>query len=370
MVDDKYKDKSKYEEEQGELELCTFDDDLPHLTEAELRDKQDSHEWYYFDVETEDEEELVIRYIIKDTSIHTSIHNTNPSISLEFTTKTKTKEIERIKDYSRDDYKIEKMDNEKGVIIKIGTNLIKIYRDRENNIKKYRLILKFDEIEMDLECTPMHRGFKLFKNRSYINKKSGDDIYTCAVFPAPRMKVKGKIIIDQRITKIEGEGYHDHAWGTTCFIYSFKEWHWGRIYTDKFTAFFTEVIPSYDFCGKLRFLYYAKVGSTIPKLESELTITPNKWKTKFMWEFPFIFRYPRELEIKCLKRNVSIKTSFKKIIKLIQIYMRFRVDADFIENNERFSGVGWVEYYKVPAIIPRWALMKGAKKKYRNWRKK
>ncbi len=359
-------DKVKYEEEQGELELCTFDDDLPHLTEAEIRDKQDSHEWYYFDLQTKDEEELVVRYIIKDTSIH----NTNPSISLEFTTKTKTKEIERIKDYSRDDYKIEKMDNEKGVIIKIDTNLIKIYRDHENNIKKYILILKFDEIEMDLECTPMHQGFKLSKNRSYIKEKTNDDIYVCAVFPAPRMKVKGKLIIAQKQQEIEGEGYHDHSWGTTSFIYSHKEWHWGRIYTDKFTAFFTEVIPSHDFSGKLKFLYYAKAGSTRPKLENDLTITPNKWKTKFMLELPLIFRYPQELSIKCLKRNVSIKTSFRKIIKMIKIYIRFKVDADFIENNENISGVGWVEYYKIPALVPRGMLMRSAKEKYRNWRKK
>ena len=89
-----------------------------------------------------------------------------------------------------------------------------------------------------------------------------------------------------------------------------------------------------------------------------------------MLELPLIFRYPQELSIKCLKRNVSIKTSFRKIIKMIKIYIRFKVDADFIENNENISGVGWVEYYKIPALVPRGMLMGSAKEKYRNWRKK
>ncbi len=362
MIDDKY----QYADEQRELELCKFDDDLPHFTEAELHDNRDSHEWYYFDLQTKDGEELIVRYIIKDTCVH----DTNPSISPELTTnKTKTKEIERIKDYHRNDYKMEKMENEEGVIIIIGTNLIKIYRDHENNIKKYILILKFDEFEINLECIPKHQGFKLYKNSSYINKKANDDAYVCVVFPAPRMKIKGKLIIDQKEKEIEGEGYHDHTWGTTSLVYSHKEWHWGRIYTDEFTAFFSEVIPSANFSGKLKFLYYAKVGSTRPKLESQLTITPNKWKLKFMFALPIIFKYPLELSVTNLKRTVSVKTRCIEVLKFIKVYIRLKVDADFIEN-VKFKGVGLVEYTKIPFLVPRRMLMWSAKKKYRKWRKK
>ena len=360
MVDD------KHEEEQKKLELCTFDDDLPHLTEAEINDKKDSYEWYYFDLQTEDGECLVVRYIIKDTCID----DISPSISLEFTTKTDANDVERIKVYHRDDFITEKMDNDEGVIIKIDTNLIKIYKDHKNNIEKYELFLKFDEFEMELECTPMHQGFKLHNNRSYCIEKTNNDIYVRVVFPAPRMRIKGTLIIDQSQIELNGEGYHDHPWGTTSLIYSIKKWHWGRIYTDKFTALFAEVFPSNNFSGKLEFLYYAKVGSMIPDLASELTITPDKWETKFIFGFPFIFRYPRELSVNNLKKSVSLITRYKETLQFIKIYIRSKVDADFIENDEKFTGVGWVEYTKISALIPRKMLMSSVKKKYNKWRNK
>ncbi|MBT3879853.1 MAG: hypothetical protein HON76_07235 [Candidatus Scalindua sp.] len=364
-------DEDKYEEGPGKLELCKFDDDLPHLTEAEIREKKHSFEWYYFDVDTGNKkEELTVRYIIKDTSIH----NRNPGI--EFILKKNNKEIvTRIKNYSRGEYKEPvEMDNKEGVIIEIGPNLLKIYRDQDDNIKKYTLILKFDEIEMNLDCTPMHQGFKLSENRSYINKES-DDIYSSAVFPAPRMTGSGEIILDKdNQIKIEGEGYHDHPWGTTCLMYSHKEWHWGRIYTDEFTVFFTNVIPSYGFSGRLKFLYFAKVGSTIPKLTNDLSITTSNWKR----EKNIIFKFPRDLLVTCLlhgesglKRKLSLKTSFMNTIMFLQIYIRYKVFAELKEeNNDKLTGYGWVEYFKVPYLL-RDILMFLMKLKYnsKTWRK-
>ncbi len=355
-----------HEEEQLRLELCTFEDDLPKLTDTEINNIQDSHEWYYFDLQTKDGNELAVRYLIKDTCID----DINPSISLEFTSEANRKKVERIKVYKQDDFKIERMDDDEGVIIRIGTNQIKIYKDQNNNIEKYELILKFDEFDMELECTHIQRGFKLYENRGYFTKKSKNDLYVCVVFPAPRMQIEGRLVIDQLPIKLKGEGYHDHTWGTTSLVFSHKEWHWGRIYTDKFTALFAEVFPSHDFSGKLKFLYYAKAGSTRPELESELTITPGEWKRKFMWEFPFVIKFPRELSIKCPKINFAIKTRFSGILKLIKIYIRLKIDADFIENDKQFPGIGWVEYIKMPALIPRCLMKLSARIKLKKWRKK
>ena len=226
---------------------------------------------------------------------------------------------------------------------------------------------------MELECTPMHHRFKLHNNRSYCIEKNNNNIYVRVVFPTPRMKINGKLIIDQSQIELNGEGYHDHLWGTTSLIYSIKKWHWGRIYTDKFTALFAEVFPSNNFSGKLKFLYYAKVGSMTPDLARELTITPYKWKRKFMWGFPFVFNSPRELSIKCSKMNLSFSTRFKEIIKLIKIYIRFKVVADFRDNEEKFTESGWVEYFKIPSsrILQKIFLFLLIKKyKSNNWRKK
>ena len=56
MIDDKYGFEGGGEDlpPPGSLVLCKFDDDLPHLTEAEINDKKDSFEWYYFDIDTGD----------------------------------------------------------------------------------------------------------------------------------------------------------------------------------------------------------------------------------------------------------------------------------------------------------------------------
>ncbi|MCP4267153.1 MAG: hypothetical protein GY777_16550 [Candidatus Brocadiaceae bacterium] len=363
MVDD------NNEESHGALEICKFADDLPHLTEAEINDKKDSHEWYYFDLQTEEGECLVVRYIIKDTSID----DINPSISLEFTTKTDATDIERIKVYHRKDLKREDMDNDEGVIIKIDTNLVKIYKDKDNNIEKYELFLKFDEFEMELECIPVHHGFKLHNNRSYCIEKDNNDIYVRVVFPAPRMKINGKLVIDQSQIELNGEGYHDHPWGTTSLIYSIKKWHWGRIYTKEFTVFFTKVFPTNGYNGKLDVLYFAKTGTSKPKLENNVEITPEKWKRKFMWEIPFMIKFPRELSINSLNENLSLRTKFIEILIIIKVYIRIKVDASVTENNNHLSGTGWVEYLKIPSgYLLQKIIMFFTKKKYSSdmWRKK
>ncbi len=352
--------------ERYKLELCEFDDDLPHLTEAELRKKQDSFEWYYFDIDT-GKTQITVRYIIKDTSIH----ETKPAITFEL--RQEHKEVtKRIKNYSPDEYKKPVViGNDEGVMIEIGTNKLKIYRDNENNIKKYLLTIKFDEIDLKLECTPVHRGFKVSGNRSYVNQKSNDDIYSCAAFPAPRMKGKGRLKLgnDYKI-KISGEGYHDHPWGTTSLMYSHKEWHWGRIFTKEFTVFFTKVFPSDGYYGKLDVLYFAKTDTTIPTLEDDIEITPENWKTD-MSGFPFMLKYPQKLSI--IKENLSLTTTFEEILIIIKVYIRTKVKATIIENSNDLSGTGWVEYLKIPSTyIIQKAFMFFTKRDYNSdkWRKK
>lgn len=356
----------------GSLVLCNFDDDLPHLTETELREKKDSFEWYYFDIDTGDTGglQIVVRFIIKDTATH----KTKPT--LEFILREKHKEIiTRVKNYSQDEYKVPvEMSNNAGVIIEIGPNKLEIYRDQENNIKKYSLMIKLDEIRLNLECTPMHQGFKLSGNNSYVNQKSDNDIYSCAVFPAPRMKGEGTLKLGDDYKKvISGEGYHDHPWGTTSLLYSHKEWHWGRIYTDEFTVFFTKVVPSDGYYGKFDILYFAKKDTKIPTLENDLEITPDDWKTKLMLDLPPTLRFPKKLSIKSLKRNLSLTTKWLETLIIIKVYIRSKVDASVIENSNHFSGTGWVEYLKIPSSrILQNIFMLLLRKKYNsnNWKKK
>ena len=336
------------EEKQRKLEYCTFDDDLPKFKKEELSNKKDSFEWYYFDIDTGDVQ-IVVRFILKDTSIH----DVNPAI--EFILRKEHEEvITRIKDYD-DGYKYEK--NDEGAIIEIGKNKLGIYKDHENNIQKYFLQLQLDEIELNLKCTPVHRGFKVSGKGDYLKEKTNEDIYSSAVFPAPRMKGVGDLILGTYYQKvIVGQGYHDHPWGTTSLMYSHKEWHWGRIYTSEFTVFFTKVIPSDGYQGELNILYFAKRDETEPKLEDGLEITSDNWKLKFMSEFPFIFRFPRKLSIKrhnpsmkSSKENLSVETNFEEILLLIKIYIRIKAKAVIKENGNVLIGVGWVEYLKIPS---------------------
>lgn len=371
MVDDKYGFEGGGEDPPppGSLVLCNFDDDLPHLTEAELREKKDSFEWYYFDIDTGDLQ-IVVRFIIKDTATH----KTNPA--LEFILREKHKEIiTRVKNYSQDEYKKPvEMSNNAGVIIEIGPNKLEIYRNHENNIKKYSLTIQLDEIKLNLECTPRHQGFKLAGNRTYVNKKNNEDIYASAVFPAPRMKGEGTLKLGDDYEKvISGEGYHDHPWGTTSLLYSHKKWHWGRIYTDEFTVFFTKVFPSDGYYGKLDILYFAKKDAKTPTLEDDLEITPDDMKTKLMLGVPPWITFPKKLSIKSLKRNLSLTTKWLETLIIIKVYIRSKVDASVIENSNHLSGTGWVEYLKIPSSrILQETFMFFLRKKYKSnhWRKK
>lgn len=226
---------------------------------------------------------------------------------------------------------------------------------------------------MNLECTPMHQGFKLYKNRGYFIKKANNDLYVCVVFPAPRIKVNGKLIIDQLQMELEGEGYHDHTWGSTSLVYTHKEWHWGRVFTDEFTVFFTKVFPSDDYHGKLHILYFAKTGTTEPTLEDDIEITPENWKREFMWEVPFTMKFPQGLSIKSLKNNLSLKTKYIETLIMLKVYIRMKVNASVIENSNHLSGAGWVEYLKIPSsYFFQRIMMFFLRKKYKSdkWREK
>ncbi|TWH02713.1 putative secreted hydrolase [Nocardioides sp. J9] len=71
--------------------------------------------------------------------------------------------------------------------------------------------------------------------------KYGDTDFFAWVVPAPRAKVTGTLSIDGQDIPVDGLGYADHNWGVGNMTRVIERWHWGRLYTDRFSLIYAMV---------------------------------------------------------------------------------------------------------------------------------
>jgi len=189
-----------------------------------------------------------------------------------------------------------------GYSIHIGFNLIKkkklgfantildIYKDGENVAKrKKRHLLHHSQASKEYPFVKMgNNAIMEFDMERY--KKKGEWVYNvkqnldgfgvCLTFvsnnsgfkietdaeswavPLPKASVTGDITINGKKINVSGIGYHDHNWNYTLLTlmnYG-RGWYWGKIWGEKFTVIFANIIKSSTRSDKLAVIYLEDKG--------------------------------------------------------------------------------------------------------------
>ncbi len=323
--------------------LTNFSDDLPQLSNDQITNYKNSFEWWYFDIECDNNISLVI--ILKRKDIFT--HEINPSVYVEYIVKDKKDTLVEI--YPKDEYNLKYNKQTNGAVISIGNSYLKVIKDKENIISSYELHVDLKILRVNIKFKPLHQGFKVSKNGVYFTHKKQEDLINCVNFAAPRMEGKGNLTLFQESYDINGEGYHDHPWGTSHLLQTNKNWHWARLYNEHASIMYADVKPHGDYKGNFKFLYFSYYDEFLPKVEENYTIVPKEFKR----EQGSRMKFPHELTIICPNLNLEINTKFLRTNLNIVIYNRSSVSFELNESKKKFKtkGNGWTEYWNVPSWL-------------------
>ncbi len=308
------------------------------MTEEIIDAEKHGFEWWYFDVEDE-KNSVSLTLIFKRKN--TLIHARNPLIYIEY--KHHKAAETWIKDFPISDYSFS---HSNGIAeVKIGNNVLRIRKDSNGRVDSYDMSIVLGKIKANLHFTPLHIGFKPTKEGKYFFKKGHPEIYTAVNFAAPRMTCSGTFTLPDKEFQIMGEGYHDHPWGTATLMETNHEWHWSRLYNDKYTIMLADVTPQADFDGQQKYIYFARVGNKTPTIVEHFVIEASDWRISTKH-----FNFPHALHISCSELSLDVKTTYKEGFMDLPVYNRSQVNVHVEKTDENVTaeGIGWTEYCKVP----------------------
>ncbi len=136
-----------------------------------------------------------------------------------------------------------------------------------SNGKDYVLHIEDDGLKIDLNYESETHGWRpgngtvVFDNNRAV---------FCWIVPQPRAKVSGTIQREGIKETINGVGYHDHNWGTVSLLYTIREWSWGRLYLDKYTIVFADIVLTAEY-GGVRMMPFCIMDNTTILVSSFLT---------------------------------------------------------------------------------------------------
>ena len=149
----------------NDLQLSTYHDDLPQLTEEELKVEKEAFEWWYFDLELSDSQSIVAIFARRDRTVD----DKKPSIHLEYHDGDLI--LNRIEDYAANTFRVIPLEENGGTEIDFGPNWIRIYQEEER-ITRYVWHLDMKALKAEFDCIPAHQGFKPNKDGCYFIHKT------------------------------------------------------------------------------------------------------------------------------------------------------------------------------------------------------
>ena len=176
-----------------------------------LRTKEEKNqlEWWYFDGKLPDGS-IIVCYFWK-------VHFFFDQYFIGFNySRPNKKNIFKLKYFKKKDVKFS-IDS---CNVQMGTNSI------IGNLKNYKIIINpkdFDGIGFSLDL--QSKSFPYRPQDGII--KAGEN-YFAWLAAVPKGDFKGSLTFNNKITQIEGSGYHDHNWGNTPLQKLFKNWMWFR----------------------------------------------------------------------------------------------------------------------------------------------
>lgn len=324
------------------MQLTNFYDDFPQMNDQELYSMKDGFEWYYFDIEDENNGISLVVIFKKKNSM---IHKENPAIYIEF--KKGNRREKYIKIYNKDQFSFS--NTEKEAILKIAQNELIITKAEDNSIEKYLINVDLGKFKVSLNYTPLHAGYKSSENGIYFQNIHNKKLYTAVNFAAPRINGIGTLNLFGELFNLEGDGYHDHPWGTSTLLHTNAEWHWGRICNDNYTIMYADVKPHKDYVGSQRYIYFGEVGNKIPEILTDFEIIPSNWSKENSK-----MKFPRKITLISNKLGLETNMQFLELFNDEPIYNRSIVNYKIskIHNNSvNINGHSWTEYFVVSKLF-------------------
>ncbi len=104
----------------------------------------------------------------------------------------------------------------------------------------YHLHLSQPPLEAELTFFPRLPGWRVGTGHLFADLSSGQ--FFDWVVPVPHARVKGWLRVDGTSRQVTGMGYHDHNWGNLYLPSAFQGWLWGRVWGNKWTVIFGDLV--------------------------------------------------------------------------------------------------------------------------------
>lgn len=238
-----------------------FEHDLAQLSDEDMK-RPRAIEWWYFDLEHEDLE-LIVMFVRKSPTYHRN----KSSIFVEY--RDRFRDFHRVSNYPADAFDAPRISDgapKDGFEIRIAHNVVTVTGDNPSQ-PIYDIDFDVGDVSAKLHMVGNQRGFLPGADGCYLEHKTDASRKEFVSFSAPLARVSGSVTFKGESRQvIDGQGYHDHPWGTDMVLWSHREWHWGRMTSPdrKEDVMFARVFPSSDFKGGLQFLYVGDPDSRSP----------------------------------------------------------------------------------------------------------
>jgi hypothetical protein len=322
----------------GSPTLSLFKDDLPQLQEMQVRDFENAHEWWLFDLETTDGAGLVLTFgrknpLISRSSVSISVEFCHPQLGSKYVDSAlfprescqcvQTGPDARLS-FGPDSY----------IVICGGPN---------GEILSYQLRLQLEGISVELTARVEHQGVIPGRDACYLRHKQDKGLFCAVNFAAPRMSMEGRVVFDGRTFPIKGIGYHDHPWGTDSLLKAVSRWQWARLYNCRQTILCSELYPSSDYDGGLKLSYRAEAGCYQPEPSPSLKLKSEDWRA----DGPLgLLAFPHRIVVQSAQhREVAV---LRHVCSLLStpFYNRSRVRFETRDSHAEQSC--WAEYTRIP----------------------
>lgn len=190
-------------------------------------------EWWYFDVNFEDQSTMVVTFFTKPLS-DPNLPLT-PMINVEFNSPD-GKKVSQTYTARAEDFQAEK----DRCHVRVGTNYF------SGDLKHYSIHIDTEEIKADIQLTGIVPPWRPETGMILFGAEERD--YFGWVVAVPKGRVHADIIVDSEEKSLDGFGYHDHNWGNKSLLDIKHHGHWGRVELDGYTMInvFYYTPKSYD----------------------------------------------------------------------------------------------------------------------------
>ncbi|MBD3353681.1 MAG: hypothetical protein GF364_19510 [Candidatus Lokiarchaeota archaeon] len=345
-----------------EFRLIHLNDTRPVLSQEELKNINNSFEWYYFDFENT-EYNIVVIFAIKDPLADA----TRPNMWIEISNKqsTQTTKYNLLFDNST----IKTNNNE--VLIKFdeGNSVQFSGINGDQPIKNIDIIMKNQVLNGSINISPIGQGFCI-KNQEksdgyYIKNKK--EYISGAIFTIPFYKAEINMNYCINDVSIKGnfEGYSDHPFGSECLSLTHKSWTWGRFINEDYVIQYSNVEAFKGYESDFNYVYI------LDRKSEEYNITGDVSYSNFQDYQRKNFlsvRYPRqyEMEIPEFKKIKTMKVASHQSIMNIPVYNRSKAEIEL--NGDKGAEIGkmqgWTEFVNIPQSLRR-IMMQVSKKIHR-----